>query len=162
MKKVISSALALFVLFSFTSCNKSVEIVDPAIHTAQIVAWIYPNINQPSDAVLGESSAQFSVGDRVVVYVPYQVANDEISEADLVIKDDLGEYYSLKQLQVSVDPVAEGLNVPAELQGKQFMYGVIEVEDAFANKNLTLSVEVRGINSGYSTDKIDNAFTVFP
>jgi len=162
MKKVISFALALSVLLSFTSCKKSVEVVDPSIHTAQIVAWIYPNINQPSDAVLGESSAQFSVGDKVIVYVPYQIANDEISQADLVIKDDLGEYYSLKQLQVSVDPVAEGLNVPSELQGTQFMYGIIEIEDAFTNKNLSLSVEVRGIHSGYSTDKIDHAFTVFP
>ena len=162
MKKLISSALAIVLVLGVTSCKKSVSYVDPALVIPQINAKIYPNVNQPTDAVLGDGATSFAVGDKVVVYVPYQIANDQISVADLVIKEDVGEWYVIKQLQVSMDPVAEGLNVPAELQGTQFLYGTIEIDETFANKNLILSIELRGTNSGYSTDKIENAFVVYP
>jgi len=97
-----------------------------------------------------------------VVYIPYQIANDEINDADLIIRDDQGELVYRTPLLQTGDPVAEGLTVPDELVGTQFMYGTIEVDNAFANKNFVLSIEVRGINSGYSEDKIENAFSVLP
>lgn len=162
MKKLFSSAFAVLTVLAFTSCKKSVQIVDPSLNNPQINARIYPNVNQPTDATLGESSAAFSIGDKIIVYVPYQIANDEISEANLIIKDENGEMNIVKPLEISADPVAEGLNVPADLQGLQFMYGTIEVDQTFANKNFLLSIEVRGTNAGYSADKIENAFTVFP
>ena len=162
MKKLFSFASAVMVVLAFTSCKKSVEIVDPSLHDPQIIAKIYPNVTQPTDATLGEASAAFAVGDKIIVYVPFQIANDEISEANLIIKDEQGEMTMMKPLNISADPIAEGLSVPDELQGTQFMYGTIEVDDSFANKNFVLSIEVRGTNSGYSTDKIDNAFTIFP
>jgi hypothetical protein len=162
MKKVFSIALSAVIAITFASCKKSVETVDPSLKDAQLFAKIYPIVNQPTDAVLGDGSASFASGDKVVVYVPYEIANDEISIADLVIKDDMGELSLIKQLQVSTDPVAEGLNVPAELQGTQFLFGTIEVDDSFANKNFVLSIEIRGANHGYSADKIENAFSVLP
>jgi len=161
MKKLISFAsLALFTIALF-SCNKTVDVVDPGVKMATINAQIYPNVNQPYDAVLG-SSAVFSIGEKVVVYIPYQIANDEINDADLIIRDDQGELVYRTPLLQTGDPVAEGLTVPDELVGTQFMYGTIEVDNAFANKNFVLSIEVRGINSGYSEDKIENAFSVLP
>ena len=162
MKKLISFALAIVLVLGFTSCKKSLTYVDPAINLPQINARIYPNVNQPTDVVLGDASASFGIGDKVVVYVPYQIANDQISFADLVIKDAAGEWSVTKQLQISLDPVEEGLNVPAELQGTQFMFGTIEIDENFANRNLVLSIEIRGTQSGYSTDKIENAFVVYP
>jgi hypothetical protein len=161
MKKLISFAFAAMLALAFTSCSKSVNVVDPSLKNPTIIAKIFPIVNQPVDAVLGDA-ASFAVGDKVVVYVPYQIANDEISEADLVIKDDLGEMMVRKSLRFTMDPVGEGLNVPNELVGTQFMFGTIEVDDAFANKNFTLSIEIRGTNSGYSEDKIENAFWVVP
>lgn len=162
MKKLISSVLAVMLALGFISCKKSLTYVDPSLQLPQLYAKIYPNVNQPADAVLGEASASFGIGDKVVVYVPYQLANDEISTADLIIKDDMGELNVTKQLQVSLDPVAEGLNVPLDLQGTQFFYGTIEMDAAFANKNFILSIEIRGTKNGYTTDKIENAFTVLP
>ena len=162
MKKLFSSAFAVLTVLAFTSCKKSVQIVDPSLHIPQINARIYPNVNQPTDATLGESSASFAVGDKIIVYVPYQIANDEISEATLIIKEENGELNITKPLEISADPIAEGLNVPADLQGLQFMYGTVEVDQSFANKNFVLSVEIRGTNAGYSTDKIENAFTILP
>ncbi|HYJ38611.1 MAG TPA: hypothetical protein VEV87_08330 [Chitinophagaceae bacterium] len=162
MKKLVSFALTAMIAIAFTSCKKSVQIVDPSLNYPMIFAKIHPTVNQPSDAVLGDASATFGVGDKVVVYVPYQIANDEITMADLVIKDDVGELQMIKQLQVSMDPVAEGLNVPVELQGTQFLVGTIEIDASFANKNFILSIEIRGANSGYSTDRIENAFVVLP
>jgi len=162
MKKLFSSAFAVLTVLAFTSCKKSVEIVDPSLNEPTINARIYPNVNQPTDATLGEASASFAVGDKIVVYVPYQIANDEISEAYLTIKDENGEMNIMKPLSISVDPVAEGLYVPDELQGTQFMYGTIEVDDTFASKNFFLSIEVRGTNAGYSANQIHNAFTVTP
>ena len=162
MKRLFSCALAVLTVLAMSSCKKSVEVVDPSLNNPQIIAKIYPNVNQPTDATLGDASASFAVGDKIIVYVPYQIANDEISEANITVKDENGEMYYTIPLTVSADPVAEGLNVPDELQGTQFMYGVIAVDDSYANKNLQLSLEVRGTNSGYSADKIDNAFTVFP
>jgi len=162
MKKLISFGFAIVLVLGSTSCKKSLTYVDPSLHLPQINARIYPNVNQPTDVVLGDASASFGIGDKVVVYVPYQIANDQISVADLVIKDAAGEWYVTKQLQISMDPVGEGLNVPAELQGTQFMYGTIEIDESFANRNLVLSIEIRGTESGYSTDKIENAFVVYP
>ena len=162
MKKLFSSAFAVITVLAFTSCKKSVEIVDPSLHDPKINARIYPNVNQPTDATLGEASASFASGDKIVVYVPYQIANDEISEANLIIKEENGEMSVMKPLNISMDPVAEGLNVPDELKGTQFMYGTIEVDDSYASKNFLISIEIRGTNAGYSADKIENAFTVFP
>jgi hypothetical protein len=161
MKKLISSALAIVLVLVFTSCKKSMTYVDPALHNPEINAIIYRTVNQPTDAVLGESPT-FSIGDKVVVYVPYQIANDEIAYADLIIREDIGEWYVMKSLQISLDPVGEGLNVPQELQGTQFMYGTIEIDENFANKNLVLSIEIRGAHSAYSSDKVENAFVVYP
>jgi hypothetical protein len=161
MKKIISFALTAVLALAFTSCKKSVQMADPSLKNPTIYAKIYPNVTQPSQAVLGEGSASFGVGEKIVVYVPYQIANDEISLADLVIKDDMGELMITKPLYISMDPVGEGLIVPAELEGTQFMYGTIEVDEAFANKNFILSIEIRGNNSG-CTDKIENAFFVLP
>ena len=161
MKKLISFAsIALFTI-AFLSCNKTVDVVDPGVNTAIINAKIYPNVNQPYDAVLG-SSPIFSIGEKVVVYVPYQIANDEINEGDLIIKDDQGELVLITPLFRTGDPIGEGLTVPDELVGTDFMYGTIDVDNNFANKNFVLSIEVRGINSGYSQDKIENAFSVLP
>ena len=162
MKKLISSAFAIVLVLGFTSCKKSVTYVDPSLNIPQIFARIYPNVNQPTDAVLGDGSASFGIGEKVIVYVPYQISNDEIGTADLIVRDDLGEWYVMKTLQFSMDPIAEGLNVPAELQGTQFLYGTIEIDEAFANKNLNLSIEIRGARSGYSSDMITNAFVVYP
>ncbi len=162
MKKLISFSLAVVLALGFTSCKKSVSYVDPALVAPQIIARIYPNVNQPTDVVLGDGSASFAAGDKVIVYVPYQISNDEINFADLVVKDELGGWSVIKQLQVSLDPVAEGLNVPAALQGTQFLYGTIDIDPNFANRNLILSIEIRGAQSGYSTDKIENAFVVYP
>src|ERR1700730_988245 len=162
MKKPISIVLFSILALAITSCSKSVQTVDPSLHNPEINALIYRNVNQPTNAVLGESTATFAIGDKIIVYVPYQIANDEINTADLIIRDDQGELVTTKQLTISIDPVAEGLNVPDELQGTQFLYGTIEVEDFYANKNLNLSIEIRGANSGYGTDKIDKAFTVQP
>lgn len=162
MKKLFSSALTVLTVLAFTSCKKSVDIVDPSLNDPKINAKIYPNVNQPTDATLGEASASFAVGDKIVVYVPYQIANDEISEANLIIKDENGEMNMTKPLTISMDPVAEGLNVPDELKGTQFMYATIEVDDSYASKNFKLSLEIRGTNAGYATDKIENAFTITP
>ena len=161
MKKIISFALTAVLALAFTSCKKSVQMVDPSLKNATIYAKIYPNVTQPTDAVLGDGSATFGVGEKVVVYVPYQIANDDITIADLVIKDDLGELMITKSLYISSDPVGEGLVVPADLEGTQFMYGTIEIDEAFANKNFIISIEIRGTNSGCS-DKIENAFSVLP
>ncbi len=161
MKKLISFALSVMTLLAFTSCKKSLDYVDPSPMTPQIIARIYPNVNQPVNAVLG-ASATFAVGDKVIVYVPYQIANDEISEADLIITDELGGFMQSQSLRMTTDPVADGLVVPAELEGMPFMFGAIDVDDSFANKNFQLSIEIRGTNSGYSTDKIEQAFTVLP
>jgi hypothetical protein len=161
MKRLISFAFAAMLALAFTSCSKSVDYADPSLKNPTIIAKIFPIVNQPTDAILGDA-ATFAVGDKVVVYVPYQIANDEISEADLIIKDDQGELMVRKSLRATGDPVGEGLNVPAELVGTQFMFGTIEVDEAFVNKNFTLSIEIRGTNSGYSQDKIENAFWVLP
>jgi hypothetical protein len=161
MKRFIIFSLAAAVALSFTSCNKSEAVVDPSLNSPEIKAWIHPNVNQPVDAVLG-SSASFGIGDKIVVYVPYSSYKDEINAADLIITDDQGTVNVRQQLLESADPAADGLSVPAELQGMQFMYTIIEVDNSFANKNIILSIEVRGMNSSYSTDKIENAFTVTP
>ena len=160
MKKLMSLAFSAVIAIALFSCNKSVTVVDPASNPPTISAHIYPNVTQPSDAALG--SAIFSIGEKVVIYVPYEISNDEINTAELVISDGQGELITRKPLIPMMDAAAEGLIVPDELVGTQFLYGTIDVDDSFTNKNITLSIEIRGMNSGYSEDKIENAFSVLP
>jgi len=156
MKKVLLFAI---VAIAISSCKKSVAVIDPISPEPKLEAKLYPNVNQPVDAVLGQ--ATFAVGDKIIVYVPYQITADEITSATMEIKDDLGEVVAVKQLNISFSPDTDGLIVPDELKEATFLYGMIEIEEAYADKNFSVSIEVRG-NKTFSTDKIDNAFVVLP
>jgi hypothetical protein len=156
MKKVFLFAI---IAVAFSSCKKSTVVIDPTVPEPKVVAKLYPTVNQPVDATLGQ--ATFAVGDKVVVYVPYQITADDISFATLTIKDDLGEVIESKQLFISYDPVAEGLNVPDELKGTTFLVGTIEMYENYVDKNFSITMEIRG-NASYCSDTIENAFVVLP
>ena len=156
MKKVFLFAV---IALAFASCKKSTAVIDPTVPEPKLVAKLYPTVNQPVDATLGQ--ATFAVGDKVVIYVPYQITADDISYATFVIKDDLGEVIETKQLFISYDPDAEGLVIPDELKGTTFLVGTIEIGENYADKNFSISMEIRG-NATYSSDVIENAFVVFP
>ena len=156
MKKVFLFAI---IAFAFSSCKKSTIVFDPSVPEPKLVAKLYPTVNQPVDATLGQ--ATFAVGDKVVVYVPYQITADDISFATIVIKDDLGEVIESKQLFISYDPDAEGLIVPDELKGTTFMVGTIEIGENYADKNFSITMEMRGAVT-YSSEIIENAFVVLP
>lgn len=156
MKKVFLFAI---IAFAISSCQKSTAVFDPTVPKPKLVAKLYPTVNQPVDATLGQ--ATFAVGDKIVVYVPYQITADDIAFATLLIKDDLGEVLESKQLFISFDPDAEGLIIPDELKGTTFMVGTIEIDESYADKNFSITMEMRG-SSTYSTDKIENAFVVLP
>ncbi|HKP32601.1 MAG TPA: hypothetical protein VJT83_07735 [Chitinophagaceae bacterium] len=156
MKKVFLFAL---IAVAFSSCKKSTAVFDPSTPEPKLVAKLYPTVNQPVDATLGQ--ATFTVGDKVVVYVPYQITADDISFATLLIKDDLGEVIDTKQLFISYDPDAEGINIPDELKGTTFMVGTIEIGENYLDKNFSITIEMRG-SATFSTDVIENAFVVLP
>ena len=156
MKKVFLFAI---IAFAFSSCKKSTAVIDPTLPEPSLVAKLHPTVNQPVDATLGQ--ATFAVGDKVVVYVPYQITADDISYATIVIKDVLGEVIDTKQLAISYDPDAEGLIIPDELKGTTFLFGTIEIGENYADKHFSISMEIRG-NATFTSDEIVNAFVVLP
>ena len=129
MKNVSLFVLSICTLLAFNSCKKSTVIVDPAQYQPRLVASIYPQINQPTNATLGESTAVFATGDEIIIYAPYEISNDQITLADLVVTNDQNQVVAKYQLSEVTETDAVNLIIPEELKSRNFLVASILVED---------------------------------
>lgn len=159
MKKVIPLAFLVFFAWAFVSCKKST--LKDADAPPKIVAQISRHITQPVDTQLGDSTF-FEVGSKLVIYVPYDMQNEDIDTAYIVITDQQNQAVASTELVESFDYNEDGIKVPDELQHKQFLYAAIYIEDFFADKKFNISIHVQGEHTS-SSDKLESAFSVhFP
>jgi hypothetical protein len=155
MKTTIYMALLAFVLVSCKKDDFTPDTPDQPVLTAKI----FSSITEPREAVLGDSSSIFTPGEYIVIYVPYQMKNDELKTAMLNLTDDTGELLNSIDMISSTDMTVGEMNVPGQLQGSRFVYAVIELPEHYAGKMINIHAQISGKNT-VSDDNMMNAFSV--
>lgn len=151
--------LVAVLAISFASCKKDSFTVPDVQPQASLQARISPVVNEPFEAVLGDGSAVFTVGERMTIYVPYEVNNDDLSSATLTITDEAGDVMAVVDMSQSTQALAGEMNVPQQLKGLNFMFATIEFGEQYAGKTLSIHTQVSGDHTT-SDDSMPNAFSV--
>ena len=154
-----STILMAVLAVAFVSCQKEPFTNPDVAPHASMQAKIFPVITEPRQATLGDSTAVFSVGDRMTIYVPYEAAYDNLNSATMTITDETGQVMSFVDMTQSTDMMTGEMNVPQALQGSTFVFATIELHELYAGKTLTIHTQVSG-GQTVSDDKLVNAFYV--
>jgi hypothetical protein len=154
-----STILMAILAIAFVSCKKDPFTVPDVTPQASMQAKIFPMVNEPRQATLGDASAIFTVGERITIYVPYDANYDNLTSATLTITDETGQVVTLVDMTQSTDMTAGEMNIPQQLQGSTFVFATIDLGEEYAGKTLSIHSQVSG---GYTTsdDKLENAFSV--
>lgn len=145
---------------SFIACKKDpFTIPDVPMQQPSLQAKIFPAVNQPREATLGDGSAVFYVGERVTIYVPYDVNNEYLNSATLTISDQDGNVMASVDMTQSTNLAANELDIPVLLQGANFVFASVDLGEEYAGKTLSIQTQVSG-GQTVSDDKLPNAFTV--
>jgi len=155
MKTTIYMALLAFVLVSCKKDDFTPDIPNEPVLTAKI----YKAVTEPREAVLGDSATIFTPGEYIVIYVPYEMKQDELKAAMLNLTDESGELLTSIDMTSATDMTAGEMNVPAGLQGSRFVYAVVELQEHYAGKMINVHTQVSGKNT-VSDDSVRNAFSV--
>jgi len=176
LKKIIHLGIFAIIVFTDSSCSKSKNDLvvketgspnhemNPILPVDYSHEWssIYSFINQPVTLQLGDPDNNLFTGDIVVFYVLLadDAAVDEASNATLNLMD----YYSggyIQSYPFIRGPEAEayGVLVPDELAGRSFMFSVVELDDRYTDKTITLLSSVI-LNVITTEAKLDHAFSV--
>ena len=143
----------------FASCKKDPFTVPDVTPQPHLQAKIFPVINEPREAVLGDTSAVFSVGERLTIYVPYEATFDEIASATLIVTDESGDVMGSFDMGYSHQMSVGEMNVPQPLQGSNFVFATVEIGELYIGKTLSLQTQISGSHT-VSDDYLPNAFSV--
>ena len=146
---------------SFIACKKDPFTIPdgPPQNQPSLQARIFPAVNQPREATLGDGNAVFYVGERMTIYVPYDVNNEYLSSATLTITDENGTVMAAVDMTQSTNIAANESEVPQLLQGANFVFATVDLGEEYAGKTLSIQTQVSG-GQTVSDDKLPNAFTV--
>jgi hypothetical protein len=162
MKTIIRFAFVSILSVAFYSCTKApVMSVDGYMSdNPSIVSKIYPYVMQPYEMTLGKAGSIFKTGDKVVIFLPYQAANDEIVSAQATVTDaTTQEIIGTYEMIFSTDPNLGDILVPGELEGTIYMVAVLPIDDAYKTKLVNISTYISGSRVS-SSDELVNAFGV--
>ncbi|MGB8194638.1 MAG: hypothetical protein WCF67_22085 [Chitinophagaceae bacterium] len=143
----------------FTSCKKDPFTIPDITPQPSLQAKIYPAVTEPRDVVLGDTNAVFKVGERITIYVPYESNYDHVTSATLNIMDESGELVASFDMTYTNDMTAGAVNVPVQLQGSNFVFASIDLQEQYAGKTLSIQTQVSGDRT-LSDDYMKNAFSV--
>ena len=177
MKKLIHLGMFAIIAITVSSCSKSTNDLvvketsqspkhdmNPILPVDYSHEWssIYSAINQPITLQLGDPDNNLFTGDIVVFYVLLadDGAVDEASNATLNLMD----YYTSGYIQSypfipGSETEAYGVIVPEDLAGRSFMFSVVELDDRYTDKTITLRSDIN-LNEITTAAKLDHAFTV--
>jgi hypothetical protein len=177
MKKLIHLGMFAIIAITVSSCSKSTNDLvvnetpgspkhemNPILPDDHSHGWsaLYPFINQPVTLQLGDPDNYLSVGDIVVFYVLLADDGvvDEASNATLSLMDFYnGGYIQSYPFIRGAEAEAYGVLVPDDLAGKSFMFSVVELDDRYTDKTITLRSDI-DLNEMSTAAKLDHAFTV--
>lgn len=151
--------LAVLATLFFTACKKDPFTIPDYTPQPSLQAKIYPAVNEPREAVLGDTNTVFQVGERITIYVPYESAYDQVRSAKMNVVDESGELVASYDMSYSYDAAANELNIPMALQGANFVFASIIIDEQYAGKRVSIQTQVSG-DKTVSDDYIQNAFIV--
>lgn len=143
----------------FTSCKKDSFKVPDVSPSPVLNATIFPEITEPRAATLGDSSSVFTVGEQITIYVPYEVSREQVTNAKLILTDEAGEVLDIFDMTDARDGMTGSLMVPQSLQGSNFFFATIGLDELYAGKMLNIHTQVSG-DYRVSDDYLPNAFSV--
>lgn len=154
-----TTLLVAVLAISFVACKKDPFTVPDVTPQPSLQAKVYPFVNQPREAALGDTNTIFYVGERVTIYVPYEMTQDYFNTATLIVSDEEGNTIATLAMLPSTDMMANELNIPQQLQGADFVFANVDLGEEFAGKTLSIKAQVSG-GQTVSDDDVKNAFTV--
>ena len=152
---VFAAIMALFLM----SCKKDSFTIPDVTPQPELKAAIFPEVIQPRVATLGDSSSIFTVGEQMTIFVPYEISRDQLTNARLILKDENGDVVNVFDMTNSTDMTAWDVTVPIQIQGSNFVFATISLEELYAGKMLSIEAEISGSHK-VSDAKLKNAFTV--
>jgi len=162
MKTILRFFLFLLIAVAVYSCDKNsgIDKDEMILKEAKIQSKIYPYVSDPYQMTLGKSGSLFKTGDKIIVLIPYQIANDAIVSGTLETSDaQSGAAIESYDLGLSTDPRFADITIPEELEGKPFMVGIITVSDGYLSRLINISSTINGAKTS-SSDLVTNAFGV--
>ena len=163
---VYLSILVMFTLFAISCTKTSLSELNGnnglQNQNASLESSIFRSVNEPFEAELGTPSAMFREGDELVIYVPYLLVNDLLTESTISMIDNAtGLEIEKLDLVSSADPVAYQLNKPVGLLNDTFMFVRFTANNNYTNKSVSIVVSLNGsvVSNQIS---MENAFSVVP
>lgn len=154
-----TTMLVAVLAISFIACKKDPFTIPDVSPQPSLEAKVYPYVNQPREAALGDVNTVFYVGERVTVYVPYNVTYDYLNHATLTVTDENGNMITSLEMTPSTDMLANELDVPQLLQGANFLFANIDLGEEYAGKKISIQTRVSG-GQTVADDNMQNAFAV--
>ena len=77
----------------------------------------------------------------------------------LVLKDENGDVVNVFDMSNSTEMSAWDVDVPVQLQGSNFVFATINLEEMYAGKMISIEAQISG-NHKVSDARLNNAFTV--
>jgi hypothetical protein len=165
MKTIFRLGLIAFLALSFTSCTKSVlqqniDDTPPPSGDPGIVSKIYPFVNQPRVAELGNAATVFNTFEQVTIYVPHAFYQNDVQAATITMTDvATGLPIWTYDLLPSTHSSAASLTLPDDLMYASFMFVTVTLDEGFTGKTVSLNSFIQSSTIS-TTDVIENAFSV--
>lgn len=162
MKTLIRNAyFSIFILF-LSSCSKdnSYYLFTSEETASRLEANVFPVATKPAEISLGNELSVANVGETLTFFVPYMVVSDDVQTATISLTDDIsGAVIREIPMNMSTDLSVLNVIVPEEIQGTNFLFVSIPIENDMAGLSLTVSAKVTG-NKENVEDMIKNALRI--
>lgn len=162
MKNLIRNAyFSIFILF-LSSCSKdnSYYLFASEETASRFEANVFPVATKPAEISLGNELSVANVGETLTFFVPYMVVSDDVQTATISLTDDIsGAVIREIPMNMSTDLSVLNVIVPEEIQGTNFLFASIPIENDMAGLSVTVSAKVTG-NKENVEDMIKNAFRI--
>jgi hypothetical protein len=121
---------------------------------------IYPVINQPLELKLGFPESNLPIDGLAVFYVllANEFATVPASAATLTLKDvETGDDIQTYSLISYMDAASYGIRVPVELYKKPFMFAIVDLNEQYRDKLVSLNSEITA-GTETSVSQLERAF----
>ena len=165
MKTIIHLCVIATLSFATLSCKKSDlpqnNLLTATNNDAVIDSRIDRFILEPTSMELGTPDAIIHEGDRVTIFLPYEIVNENFVSAMITMTDDAtGLPVNTYDMVSSKDPTASQLVLPENLMNNpEFFFVTFVANEDYTGKTISVTTKLVG-NSTFSTDVLNAAFSV--
>lgn len=165
MKTIIHLCVVATISLATLSCKKSDlpqnNLLTTSNNDAVIDSRIDRFILEPTSMELGTPDAIIHQGDRVTIFLPYEIVNENFVSAMITMTDDAtGLPVYTYDMVSSKDPSASQLVLPENLSDNaEFFFVTFVANEDYTGKTISITTKLIG-HSTSSTDVLNAAFYV--